>query len=52
MKAKIPVCHWCGEELVWSAFKGGWRHLNGELYKKKPDGGDDHCALVEWREAK
>lgn len=39
------VCVWCEEELRFDPEKG-WVHVSdGEIYKKRPDGTDDHCAL-------
>ena len=38
------TCVWCGEELKFELGRG-WVHMDGQLYKKRPDGKDDHCAL-------
>ena len=38
------VCVGCGERLRFN-LKEGWVHMDGEIYKKGPDGSDDHCAL-------
>ena len=38
------VCVWCGERLHFD-LKKGWVHQDGQLYKKRLDGSDDHCAL-------
>lgn len=39
-------CVWCGEELKFDK-KKGWVHQDGEIYKQRPDGRDDHCVLPE-----
>lgn len=44
-------CKWCREELVYDQKKVSWVHKSdGELYKKRPDGSDDHCALPDYEE--
>jgi len=37
-------CHWCGEPLKFNP-KTGWVHMDGKMYKQRPDGTDDHCVL-------
>lgn len=38
-------CVWCDEKLAWND-KKGWVHASdGEIYKKNPDGSDNHCAI-------
>ena len=48
MGLSSPNCVWCGEPLKLDPDKG-WVHADGELYKKRPDGSDDHCALPDLR---
>lgn len=38
------ICVRCGERLHFDPDKG-WVHEDGQVYKKRPDGSDDHCAL-------
>jgi hypothetical protein len=39
------VCVWCGEGLIYNEQKGWVHKSDGEMYKKNPDGSDNHCAL-------
>jgi len=41
----MTICVWCGQQLRFDS-KKGWVHADdGEIYKKRLDGSDDHCAL-------
>lgn len=42
---KPATCVWCGEELIFDQKKGYVHKSDGKLYKQRPDGKDDHCAL-------
>jgi hypothetical protein len=39
------TCVWCGEALRFDSKKGWVHKSDGEMYKKNPDGTDNHCAL-------
>jgi hypothetical protein len=47
-KTVRPICGRCGEELIFDE-KKGWVHQDGEVYKKRGDGKDDHCVLPQFR---
>ena len=42
----MMLCVWCKEELKFDPEKG-WVHLDGQLYRQRLDGKDDHCALPD-----
>lgn len=45
-----PKCVWCDEELIFLQGKGWVHKSDKQLYKKRPDGSDDHCALPKFNE--
>lgn len=48
-------CVWCRQTLTFTTGPNedgspgphAWRHPDGMIYVKRPDGGDDHCALPD-----
>lgn len=45
----MRMCRRCGEPLKFDPEKG-WVHMDGKVYKQKPDGTDDHCVLPNMME--